>query len=193
MTTLMSETQNSLQVRFHKLYVTDGEVTITKNKAILNKKFLLAFMLIILGVALFRSLPRRSPDSFPKPIELREIVFLSALGICTALTFYLSVKRLSRVVSNFKLKRQDSLFINGKTVALLPSGKTAAIVIQAVAGHKGIGTSHTVGVAVERKFWGLCYELDEIDAGKIADFLSSHLNLKIERREAAVFPLFKLH
>lgn len=193
MTTNIADIQAHLQIPFHKLTGTNRKVTIVKNKAILNRKFLFAFALIVLIGFIFWTLLEESPDAFRKEIDIKGMLMLGCTSLLIAVTLYLSFKRLSRVISNYTIKINGDLYINGQVVAFLSNGEKAHVVIQNVGASGGVGGSYTVGMAVGKKFMGLCYELDKVDATKVAEFISSHLNLKIERREAAFFPLFRLH
>lgn len=193
MTTTFVELQTSLHIPFHKLTATRNEVTIVKNKAILNRKFLLTLALIALIAIIFWTLLKQSPDAFRKQLDIKGILMLSCAGLFVVANLYLGFKRLSRVISNYTIKINRDLYINGTVTAFLSTGEKANVVIQDVGAPGGLGGSYTVGIAVGKKLWGLCYELDEVDASKVAEFLSSHLNIKIERREAAFFPLLKLH
>ena len=194
MTNKAPDTPHSLHFPFHRLQETVDGVTITKNKAILNRKFALVLLLIALVVGLFWSLPKQSPTGLPKAVNLTEILLLSGFALFIGITLYLSFRRLKRLVADFKLyRREDSVYLNDELLVLGRDSEQALVVIQDVAGWKGIGGSYTVGIAVGKKFWGLCYELDKTDAAKAAKFISSHLGLTLEQREAATFPLFKLH
>jgi hypothetical protein len=98
------------------------------------------------------------------------------------------------LISNFTLYNQNNkLYINNQVVAPSVKGDNAIIIIQDVTGSDGLGSSFTIGISVGRKFLGLCYDLEKVDAIKIANYLSFNLGLSIEKREAAAFPLFKLH
>jgi hypothetical protein len=194
MTTPTSENQTILQVPFHKLEAANGEVRIWKNRAILNRYFGLACALIVLFAVLFWVLPTKpSLGTSNKPFDISKILFLFGISIFIAITIYLSGKRLIRVLSNYTLKWDNGLYINGKDVTLTLNTGAPTVVIQDVAASGGVGGSYTVGIGIGKKLVGLCYELDEVDAAKIASFLSHHLGLRIERKEAAAFPLFKLH
>jgi hypothetical protein len=193
MGTTALDKETLLQIQFHKLKVTNSEVTIVKNKAILNRKFLILLVFIAIISYISSTVLEKSPDAFKKPLDVYGILLVSIACFLIILNLYLSTKRLARVLSDFKIKTSDCLYINSKPVATLNAEEKATMVIQAVSGWKGIGTSYTVGVAAGKKFWGLCYELDDVDANKVANFLSRHLGLEVERKESALFPLFKLH
>lgn len=187
------DSQTSFHIPFHHLVAANSEVTIVKNKAILNRKFLILIVFVAIISCIFGTLPESSPNAFKKSLDIEGILLLVAVGLFLITTLYLGIKRLSRGLSNFNNRIGDCLYINNKPVAYLNADQKVSVVIQAVAGHKGIGTSYTVGVASAKKFWGLCYELDNVDASKVANFLGQHLGLDVERKEAAAFPLFKLH
>jgi hypothetical protein len=182
-----------LKIQFHKLTATYGEVTIVKNKAILNRKFFILIIFIAIISYISWTILEQSPGAFKKPLDVNGILLVSIACLLIIVNLYLSIKRLVRVLSGFNIKKSDCLYINSKPVANLNAGEKATIVIQAVSGWKGIGTSYTVGVAAGKKFLGLCYELDHVDATKVGNFLSHQLSLEVERKESALFPLFKLH
>jgi hypothetical protein len=187
------DSQTSLQILFHKLTAGNGGVTIRKNKAILNWKFFILIIFITIISYISWTVLEKSPDAFKKPLDVNGILLVSVACLLIIVNLYLSTKRLVRVLSDFSIKKSDSLYINSKPVVNLNADPKATIAIQGVSGWKGIGTTYTVGVAAGKKFWGLCYELDNVDASKVANFLSRHLSLEVERKESALFPLFKLH
>jgi hypothetical protein len=193
METTVLDNETLLKIQFHKLTEIDGEVTIVKNKAILNRKFLILIFFIAIISYISWIVLKKSPDAFKKPLDVNGILLLSIACLLILTNLYLSIKRLARVLSDFNIEKSDCLYINGKRVANTNAGAKATIVIQAVSGWKGIGTSYTVGIAAGKKFWGLCYELDDVDTNKVANFLSHHLGVEVERKESALFPLFKLH
>ena len=71
--------------------------------------------------------------------------------------------------------------------------KNVIIVIQNVGAAGKIGGSFSVGIAVGKRFHGLCFELDDADALKVGSFLSRNLNFPIENREAPGFPILSGH
>lgn len=192
MNTTLSNNRATLQIPFHKLEAVPDEVLIIKNKAILNRQFLFTLILISGISILFWTLLKKSPQAFQKPIDTKGALLLSGVALFIIVTLFLSTKRFKRLISNSRLTKQGALFLNGKKVSALTGGKKTHIVVQDV-GASDAGGSFTVGLSVGRKFWGLCYELSKEDATKVAKFLSSHLGLEMEYREAVFFPLFKLH
>lgn len=193
MTTSTSHTQSSLQIPYHRLEAVNGEVFIIKNKAMLNRKFGFALLLVVLVAVLSSTLLKRSSNAFQKPMDTEAILLLSGAVLFIIVTLLFSTKRLIRVVSNVKLKKQDGLLLNGKRISSTVNRENPIVVVQNVGAAGGVGGSFTVGLSVGKKFWGLCYELDQADATKAAAFLSSHLGAEIEHREAVAFPLFKIH
>jgi hypothetical protein len=194
MTTKKSDTSFLLRFPFHRLEATIDGVTITKNKAILNRKFALTFLLIALGVGIFWTLPKKSSNGFQKGIDLTEILVLIGFALFIGVTVFLSFRRLKKLVSNFRLAKQGGdLYLNNVVIARSNQSEQATIIIQDVGANGGVGGSKTVGVSVGKRFWGLCFELDDTDAAKAATFLSKHLGLPVNQREAAAFPLFNQH
>jgi len=183
-----------LQLPFHRLEASSDSVKITKNKAILNRKFLFVALLVALICFILWSLLKNSPDAFQKPLGLNGWLVITGIALFIGVTLYLSFKRFKLLISDFRLTKQgDNLYINNEPVPLTANGEKPTVVIQDVAGSDGVGGSYTVGISSGKKFWGLCYELDEVDATKAAKYLSDNLGLTIEEKEAAAFPLFKLH
>lgn len=85
------------------------------------------------------------------------------------------------------------MFINGEALSGLENNEKITVVIQDVAAMGGVGGSFTVGISQGKKFFGLCYELQERHAKEVAGFIAENLGYEIESREAVFFPLFNLH
>lgn len=182
-----------LQLPFHRLETSSDGVKITKNKAILNRKFLFVVLLVALIYFILWTPLKKSSNAFQKPLGLNGWLAITGIALFIGVTMYLSFKRFKRLISDFRITKQgDDLYINNEPVPLPANGEKLMVVIQDVAGSDGVGGSYTVGIA-GKNFWGLCYELDKVDAVKAAKYLSDNLSLTIKEREAAAFPLFKLH
>lgn len=193
MTNASFENSSFLRVPFHTLKAKEKEITIIKNKAILNRKFFITIILLAIIYFISWSLLKKSPDAFKKPMDIKAIAMLSIASILIATHLFLSIKRLLRVIANFTLEKKESLYVNDVLITPTADDKRISVIIQNVSGQGGIGGSYTIGIGFGKKFRGLCYELDELDAKKVADFISTHLELPVENREAVAFPLFKLH
>jgi hypothetical protein len=140
------------------------------------------------------TLLKKSPNAFQKLLGPNGVLIFTGFGTFIGVTLYLSLSRLKQLISDFKLTKDgNNYYFNNKPIAFSANGQQSVVVSQDVAGSDGVGGSYTVGISAGKRFWGLCYGLDKVDATRAAKYLSDNLSLAIEEREAASFPLSKLH
>ncbi len=193
MTKYKSDIPKILQVPFHRLEVIEDGISITKNMAMLNVRILVTLIGVILITFILWNLLKQSPNAFKKPISFIGLVTLLLAIIFIVITSFLKFKRFKRLISNFIIQKKNDLLINNCPV-LIAKNEKILVVIQNVGADGGVGGSFTVGILAGNKFLGLCYDLDEVFAKKVATFMSYYLEYDIEiREEASAFPLLRGH
>lgn len=178
------------QVAYIMIELNENCIWLKKNKFEVRKKIFwnclpTGFVLVYLLFAI-----NNSPDFLKKELSLTFwILFIIGIVIIIVHLIF-GIKRLKRVVTNYKLCKKDVLSINNRPLQI---EEEILIIVQDVIPIGGLGGSFTVGVSQGDHFFGICYDLKKKDANIIANFISETFHYRLEHRESILFPLYKLH